>query len=62
MRAVKHSTDDRIGSIATKYTSTGEHAKIPLTRSCYRVTSRAIGAIASSSTRCGALLSRNSRL
>ena len=30
MRAAKHSTDDRIAAIATKYTSTGEHAKIPL--------------------------------
>ena len=28
--ADKHSTDERIAAIATKYTSTGEHAKIPL--------------------------------
>ena len=30
MSADRHPTDDRIAAIATKYTSTGEHAKIPL--------------------------------
>ena len=30
MSADRHSTDDRIAAIAAKYTSTGEHAKIPL--------------------------------
>ena len=30
MSADMHPTDERIAAIATKYTSTGEHAKIPL--------------------------------
>jgi hypothetical protein len=30
MSADRHQADDRIAAIATKYTSTGEHAKIPL--------------------------------
>ena len=30
MSADRHPTDDRIAAIAAKYTSTGEHAKIPL--------------------------------
>jgi hypothetical protein len=30
MSANQHSTDARIAAIATKYTATGEHAKIPL--------------------------------
>jgi hypothetical protein len=30
MSADKHPTDDRIAAIASRYTSTGEHAKIPL--------------------------------
>ena len=30
MSAYSHPTDERIAAIAAKYTSTGEHAKIPL--------------------------------
>jgi hypothetical protein len=30
MSADRHPADDRIAAIAAKYTSTGEHAKIPL--------------------------------
>ena len=30
MSADRHPTDDRIAAIAAEYTSTGEHAKIPL--------------------------------
>ena len=30
MSADSHPTDERIAAIATKYTSTGEHAKVPL--------------------------------
>jgi hypothetical protein len=31
MSVDRHQADERVAAIATKYTSTGEHAKIPLT-------------------------------